>query len=135
MLRRHIWRWLTVAMLAAAATTALAGAPASASAADVINCFRAPCDIARPAEYRTAGVSYKGWTYLNLNHCPQGALCRMAFRESMSAWSWTGSKWVGATLKGGWVYVYPYTGNWRWAWTQKSGWVAVDSGRFEIRPY
>jgi hypothetical protein len=149
MLRRHLWRWLTVAMLASVATAASAGAPATASA--TIYCFAAPCPQecpqfratndallggdCLPAGYRTAPVTHKGWTYLNLNYCPPSRACAAIYQVSMPAWSWTGTSWRQSTLKGGWVYVYPYTGQWRWAWTQQSGWVAVNSGRFEIRPY
>ena len=33
------------------------------------------------------------------------------------------------------VYIYPYAVGWSWAWTQSTGWVAVNSGRFELRPF
>jgi hypothetical protein len=140
-IRRTARYWLPI--LAAALTcTLVAAAPAGATVID-------RCDIGRttviapdycnhrplPEQFRTAGTSYKGWTYLNLNHCGSGLMCTQVYRMSMSAWSWTGSTWSRASLNNGWVYVYPYTGEWRWAWTQSSGWVAVNSGRFEIRPY
>ena len=76
-----------------------------------------------------------GWVYLNLNYCAPGAMCAYIYRESTTAWHWTGTKWMQASLRGGWVYVYPYTGSWRWAWTQDSGWVAISGGRFELRSY
>jgi hypothetical protein len=158
MLRRHLWRWITVAMLAtiAAAIAAPAGAsaatgticPLSGSAVGVSYCGNdcplgaqtlaaarnqyAPC---RPIGYPVAGVGHIGWTFLNLNYCPPGAMCALNYRTSIPAWSWTNGAWKQASLNGGWVYTYPYTGSWRWAWTQQSGWVAVNSGRFEIRPY
>jgi hypothetical protein len=160
MLRRHLWRWITVAMLTAIAAAVAAPAGASAATSSAIYCPLsgaavgvsycnggcpigvetlaasrtqfAPC---YPTGYRLAGVGYKGWTYLNLNYCAPRAACVAMFRQSMSAWSWTNGAWKRAQLDGGWVYTYPYTGSWRWAWTQRSGWVAVNSGRFEIRPY
>jgi hypothetical protein len=130
MLRRHLWRWLIVAMLAMTATAA--AAPADASA---VTCLPSSNITNSCMGYQTAGVNHKGWVYLNLNYCPPGALCRMSYRESIDAWHWTGTRWTQSSVKGGWVYVYPYSGQWRWVWTQASGWVALDSGRFEIRPY
>jgi hypothetical protein len=88
-----------------------------------------------PVGYATAPVSYKGWVYLNLNYCSPHMLCAQVYRTSTSAWSWTGSSWRQSSIRGGWVYVYPYTGSWRWAWTQSSGWVAISGHRFEIRGY
>lgn len=138
MLRRHSWRWFAIALLALV-TTAVA-MPASSSAAELVapRCI-SPTDGAfarcAPVQPRTAGLQHVGWTYLNLNYCPTGMMCAALYRDSMSAWSWTGSAWRPSTLRQGWVYVYPYTGEWRWAWTQSTGWVAVTGGRFELRSY
>jgi hypothetical protein len=147
MLRRHLWRWVTVAALAAFATAA--AAPAGASAATASTAIARPvlcpmyarsandtatasrCGV--PLGYRTAALNHVGWTYLNLNYCAPGRACAMMYRMSMGAWRWTGSRWVAASLSQGWVYVSPYTGEWRWAWTQGTGWVAVSGGRFELR--
>lgn len=84
---------------------------------------------------KLASSSHIGWTFLNLNYCPPGMMCAAVHTSSMNAWRWTGSAWTRTSLAGGWVYVYPYTGQWRWAWTQSTGWVAVSGGRFEIRQY
>src|SRR5690606_8880410 len=95
------------------------------------------CVEVRPifAEYKTAGLSHIGWTYLNLNYCPPNMACPMIYRESMTAWRWSG-RWTAVPLVQGWVYVHPHTwygSPWRWAYTQSTGWVTVSGGRFEIR--
>lgn len=115
------------------ALVASAATPANAEAAQAC-----PMIYPRPAYcdgggVQLAGPNYTGWVYMNLNHCPNGVVCRLMYRESAAAWRWTGSRWVGAQIRGGWVYVSPYTGNWRWAWTQRSGWVAIKGERFERR--
>lgn len=107
-------------------------APASASAIAVPPCHLNPAYCA-PYAYRTAPLGYQGWTFLNLNHCPYGLVCAAVYRDSIPAWRWTGSSWEQTTISQGWTYVHPYTGSWRWAWTQKTGWLAVSGGRFEIR--
>lgn len=143
MSQRSIHRWLTIGALAIASTIALA-IPTGASATVIKPCpiYNAATDATAgisacqqfPADYPTAPLSYIGWTYLNLNYCPAGAMCALAHHTSMPAWKWTGSAWKQTTLADGrWVYTYPYTGSWRWAWTQEGGWVAVTGGRFEIR--
>lgn len=140
MLRRASWRWLAIAALTL--VTSAAALPATSSAAD----FAAPRCVA-PAndgfvarcmpQYQpaTASTQHIGWTYLNLNYCAPGMACIALYRDSMSAWSWTGTAWKPSSLRQGWVYVYPYTGAWRWAWTQDTGWVAVTGGRFELRGF
>lgn len=136
MLRRLTVRWLLVALVAALTATA-AAAPTTASARAINAC---PAIYPRPAycdggaqQFATAGLRHVGWTYLNLNYCAPGYACAMIYRISTPAWRWNGRSWVSAQLPGGWVYVYPYTGNWRWAWTQQTGWLAVSGGRFELR--
>lgn len=137
MLRRLLTRWLPIAALAAACSLATA-APAGAAAP-----YDPTCDIGMRAiplpqhcyEPRLAGTNHVGWVYLNLNHCPAGMMCALVHRQSTSAWRWTSAGWTKATIDGGWVYVYPYSGEWRWAWTHASGWVAISGHRFEIRAY
>ena len=51
--------------------------------------------------------------------------CNYSQAVSGLAYRWTGQGWVAVQLPRGYVYVSPYTGNWRWAWTQSTGWVAV----------
>lgn len=135
MLRRHAWRWLTIALIATFA---------SAIAAPTASALEPP-----PITPAAAPLTHKGWTYLNLNYCAPGMMCTAIYRESMGAWRWHTAKptcteaemtrdrgcWRSASLSQGWVYVYPYSGSWRWAWTQTTGWLAVSGGRFELRGY
>lgn len=137
MLRRTMKLWWAVLALAVACT-ATAAAPATANAVAPA----CPAIYPRPAycdgpidATRLAGTNHVGWVYLNLNYCPPGYACALSYQVNTSAWRWSGSAWSRASLAGGWVYVYPYTGSWRWAWTQQSGWVAVSGERFEIRHY
>ena len=153
MTRRRSTRWLALALTAATflATAAVAG-PTAATAAPcaptVANCQLPQCEwgadgFAPPTDcsvvgYRTAGLTHVGWTYHVPNHCPAGQLCAQGGGVdywTAPAWRWSGSRWVATRLSAGWVYVYPYTGQWRWAWTQSTGWVAVTGSRFEVRPY
>ncbi|MCW2927441.1 MAG: hypothetical protein JWM86_1409 [Thermoleophilia bacterium] len=139
MIRRMFVRWIPVVALAIAAT--LVSAPAAQ--ADVRFDTRAcPAIYPVPAYCygdrdltRLAPTSHVGWVYLNLNYCGYAYACAAIHRFATPAWSWNGSAWTRSSIRGGWVYVSPYTGSWRWAWTQESGWVALDSGRFEIRAY
>jgi len=80
-----------------------------------------------------APARYVGWAYLDLNHCPPGLACVAMYTMSTPAWSWTGSTWERTTIAEGQAYVSPYSGKWRWAWTRRSGWVAIANGRFELR--
>ena len=137
MLRRLITRWLPVVAVATASAVSLA-MPTSAPAAGLV--AACPAIYPRPAycdggaaESRTAGTGHVGWVYLNLHDCAPGMFCTKIYRVSTAAWSWNGSAWSQRQLRGGWVYVYPYSGAWRWAWTQESGWVAISGQRFEIR--
>ena len=139
MLRRTLWRWTIAATAVIATITAV---PTTASAATGFAAPRCgsdttPGDFVCMPQYEpaTASLKHVGWTYLNLNYCAPGRLCAAIYRDSMAAWSWNGRSWTQASLRQGWVYVYPYTGEWRWAWTQSTGWVAVSGGRFELRGY
>lgn len=134
-MRRRTIVWAAIAtMLVAAFATAAAPATAAATTAACPAIYPRPayCDVSHRTLARTSHV---GWVYLNLNHCPPGMMCAALYRATTPAWSWTGSAWRQSSLRQGWVYVYPYTGAWRWAWTQQSGWVAISGGRFEIRQY
>ena len=143
-LRRIALCWLPV-LVAAVMMSLVSAAPASAAASPAIACpmihyFNPngwPVDQCgkpiRPASL--ASTSHIGWVYLNLNYCAPKMMCTQMYRMSASAWSWSGTAWNKASINNGWVYVYPYTGEWRWAWTQESGWVAMNTGRFEIRSF
>jgi len=86
---------------------------------------------------RLANVLYTGWTWLDapmVANCTEFS-CSNSYRAALPAWRWTGTRWAPSELTGGWVYVAPYTGRWRWAWTKSTGWVAVTGGSFELRSW
>jgi hypothetical protein len=122
-MRRAALRLIVIALLA----TGLFGAsPATASASSCLQ-DRLTMDY---CSVTYASPAYKGWTYLE-STCPQGAAC--FWSGQIGAWRWSGTAWSQTNLRAAqWVYVYPYTGEWRWAWTQATGWVATNSGRFRI---
>jgi len=128
------WRVGTILAVAAVASLATAINPGTAAACVADRFTHEQC-VTPAGEYDTVSTRYVGWVYLNLNYCPPGMACTAIYTATTPAWRWTGRSWVQTTLAGGWVYVYPYTGSWRWAWTQSSGWVAVSGGRFELRRY
>lgn len=105
----------------AAAATALATSP-------TFRCDDCSRTIAAP-------LSHTGWTRLNLNYCAPGRICALMYRVSTPAWRWNDrAGWAQTSLRGGqWVYVSPFSGDFRWAWTQETGWLAVSGGRFEIQ--
>lgn len=146
MRRRIILRWIPVAAVICASLLATAALPSAASAQATAACpaiYPAPayCDVQQ--DRPTATLRHIGWTYLNLNYCPQGQMCAAIFRSSIPAWithDAAGRLYQQprqTSLSQGWVYVYPYPyqragESWRWAWTQATGWVAVTGGRFEL---
>lgn len=136
MRRRTVFRWLTVAAVVSTSAFASLAAPLSASASPVYTCRPGPPMVCEPfagvKEAPVAPLGYQGWTYLNLNYCAPGAACIAMYRETTVAWAPAGTTWTQMALRGGWVYVWPYTGEWRWAWTDETGWVAVTGQRFEL---
>ena len=52
-------------------------------------------------------------------------------RPSISAWRWNAG-WTAAHLTDGLRWVYPYGGDWRWAYDNGS-WYAVDAASVHIR--
>ena len=129
-MRRTIRHLLILVTAIAAATTAVAAAPTSASAAGAPTCLhdRVTLDYCATTY---ASPRYKGWTYLE-STCPPEAYCFYA--GSINTWTWDGRAWSRSRLNAAqWVYVYPYSGEWRWVWTQKSGWQATTEGRFVVR--
>ena len=145
---RHSWRASVAIIAVLAAITALTAFPSSAAAADGTSPLDIiyesyDCNNGLPTTMACsprmlAGPRYIGWTYLNNNYCPPGMACIQGGPDGYldsPAWRWSGTAWSQTTLSQGWVYVYPYTGQWRWAWTQRTGWVAISGGRFDIRLY
>ena len=69
---------------------------------------------------------------------PQPAVACIAMMPApISAWRWTGSTWQAvsseAFLPGSKAYFAPYAAGWRWAWTQQTGWVALQEKHAAFR--
>lgn len=48
------------------------------------------------------------------------------------AWRWSGTQWQSVRIRGGVdVYVYPYSAPWHWAWTQDTGWLAIQNSSLQ----
>ena len=135
--------WLVFVL--AAALTAIAMLPSTASATFIDPACPAgtPADVACPngvVPAALAGPRYIGWVYFVEPAAPCFGT-GLSFgcgapAAPMPAWRWTGYQWESADFYGsGWAYVYPFSGQWRWVWRQNTGWLAVNSGRFEIRRY
>jgi hypothetical protein len=122
---------LLVLMLALLASLAALPTTAEAAFVDPECPAGIPYDTSCPGGVAPVPLAYTGWAYMDLNYCG-GCWKRPAFQHATSAWSWTGTRWTTTSIRHGWVYLYPYTGSWRWAWTQSSGWVAIEGGRFSL---
>lgn len=140
---RHTWtglRWRGLLMLTATLCVASAWliAPSGATAFPMSSGECDPDRLTRQAcssdRYLVAS-SHVGWVYLDLNFCPSDRFCATIYRDRTAAWRWTGTTWQQTSIRGGSVYVYPYSKPWRWAWTQESGWVAVHDQRFVTGRY
>ena len=135
---RTSWQatWITLAALLVAGIIAL-GLPSAAHAGTscIPTKYTNTCAPQKTQEPPLAPLSYTGWTYLNLNYCAPGLACTLSYAISTSAWKWTGKAWANGSINGGWVYVAPFGGGYRWDYTAQSGWVALSTGRFEIRAY
>ena len=95
----------------------------SFSAPDEAHAFRDPTVVLQ---------SHVGWVYTKneARICPAiypaPAYCSQP--ASVAAWRWSGSAWQAASFRGGeQVYVYPYSAPWHWAWTQRTGWLAIHN--------
>lgn len=111
--------WRRALFLAIAAL--IAALVASASAPERAEAFVNPS---------TVFPSTKGWVYVKSEPVicpaiyPAPAYCSQPSR--VGAWHWSGSAWSQRSLAGGTsVYVWPYATGWHWAWTQRTGWLAV----------
>jgi hypothetical protein len=67
--------------------------------------------------HQALGPNYQGWAHV----------------QSVPAWTaayrWDGSAWRGLWMQADQsVYASPYAGGWTWAWSQQTGWVAMQRG-------
>lgn len=60
--------------------------------------------------------------------------CIAMVPQPVEAWRWTGSTWVRSGLEiGTQAYFAPYASGWRWAWTQRTGWLAIAESHAAYR--
>lgn len=137
---RLIWR--TFATLAAvAALTAIFTSSASAAIA-VYPCIQplattnstlyGTCPSPTPTRTRSfISADYKGWAYVfGRADCPAGAQCFAAGEPTIAAWRWSNGAWSRSSFnRNEQVYAWPYGGGWQWAWTQRTGWLAIQTSR------
>lgn len=121
---RRLWRRTTmiatiatclVAMFTAFAPSHAAGATAPATATSNVP------------------LNYVGWVYLVDGwDCNNGRPTMIGCGPTTAAaWRWSGTSWSQAGLfRGQYVYVHPYSGAWRWVWTQQTGWLAMSGETF-----
>ena len=106
--------------LVIAAATLIAAIAVSFSAPSEAHAFRDPTVVL---------PSHTGWVYTRR----QPTFCSASYparcsQSPISAWRWTGYSWTSSSLAGGTqVYAYPYSGEWHWVWTQRTGWLAVKT--------
>ncbi|MCW2971743.1 MAG: hypothetical protein JWN72_16, partial [Thermoleophilia bacterium] len=81
------------------------------------------CEVPNPQ----VSSDHVGWAYLSFYSCGSYEC------ERQTAWAWTTTGWSPTSLGRGWVYLSPYSGQWRWAWRQSTGWVAIYGGRLTKR--
>lgn len=121
---RRTWRWIaTVATLALALVSITATFGPTTANATVLYPV-GTCVTARENPH------FIGWARLTYRGCPSG-LAQTADCKAMTAYRWTGRAWSVVVLNEcngvGAVYVYPYAAGWSWIWTQRTGWLAVQS--------
>jgi hypothetical protein len=86
----------------------------------------------------TVSASYSGWVYVKE---PPAYRCGISFRcgttsTYQTAWRWSGTAWSQSSVSGGTqVYAYPYSGAWHWIWTQRTGWLAIETNKLERMSY
>jgi hypothetical protein len=100
--------------------------------------FTAPQDAHAFMDPTTVTSSHVGWVYVR--ETPQyrcGVLLyygntRCGGSLGQTAWRWSGSSWSQTSIAGGTqVYAYPYSGAWHWIWTQRTGWLAIETSKLE----
>ncbi len=79
--------------------------------------------------------SYQGWGAVRDEPVacpaiyPQPAYCSqpstaVAYRWNAKSRSWSTLRIYGGTQ----VYIYPFSGDWMWIWTQRTDWLAIKRG-------
>ena len=65
--------------------------------------------------------------------------CLAVMPQPVPAWRWTGNAWKQELAEGftpgSAVYFAPYATGWHWAWTARTGWLAIQSSHAAYRWY
>lgn len=76
--------------------------------------------------------TYKGWGIVDgipVGGCRIGQLC------GLPAWRWANSSWNPSYVcNRERVYIWPYGSGWSWVWSQRAGWLALQSRHLWIDP-
>ena len=100
--------------------------------------FTAPQEAHAIISPNAVTASHTGWVYVKEG--PQLRCAALAYYGStrcyspsyQTAWRWSGSAWSQTSIAGGTqVYAYPYSGSWHWIWTQRTGWLAIETAKLE----
>ena len=52
---------------------------------------------------------------------------QLSYRNPTIAWRWSGTAWSSSKISSGtWMWIQPYAADWSWAWSQATGWVAIQ---------
>lgn len=84
-----------------------------------LTCRAAPNYVSVPA-------NHVGWVTLAVGSSSYGQIRADGYAIGYRS---TGFGWQAVSVPSGWVYHYPYSGSWRWLWTQQTGWVAYDASQ------
>ena len=116
-IRVAYWRQLVIV---AVATLIAFGAVAFAAPQEA-HAFRDP-SVVLP--------SHEGW--VNVRARTNSDICGIVGPCGVSAWRWSGYQWTQTrVLWGSQVYAYPYTGDWHWIWTSRTGWLAIKRAELD----
>lgn len=95
--------------------------------------FTAPQQAHAITSSRIVPSSLVGWVSVRENRiCSADFPASICGSTSHMAWRWSGSAWSAVSIAGGThVFAYPYAGTWHWIWTQRTGWLAIQTHNLE----
>lgn len=153
--------WIAAVVLAALLTAQLGVLAPTASAATTCKDYDIfPAESGSVYDVRVCAApgsdfpGYSGWGRVVQNYSTQPDICGFSLLPydmtdpmpayacialapaPVVAWRWTGSSWAKSGLDiGTAAYFAPYATGWRWAWTQETGWVAIEQRHAAFRWY
>ena len=132
---RHIhenwhWRRATVALFAVLLAMLITASTARATALSPTYWDDQPSGTVMP--------SYEGWGWVanNTYGCTSnlGRPCPLNDATNrFTAYRWGGYIWTQTSRVGSsQIYIYPYSGGWRWTWSSDRGWLAMRASDVRI---